>query len=56
MRILCQVVVFFTFLTKDNNFKQFVVAHTVMHKYSFKLNSENILSGCYCLYVVDERR
>ena len=24
---------FFSFLTKDNNLKQFVVAHTVLHKY-----------------------
>ena len=32
MGIFFQFVVFFTFLKKDNNFKQFVVEHIVMHK------------------------
>ena len=29
----CQVVAFFTFLTKNANLQQFVVVHTVFHKY-----------------------
>ena len=36
--IFCQVVVFFTFFTKDANFLQFVVAHTVLHKGNSKIS------------------
>ena len=33
VRIFCQVVVLFSFYTKDSNFLHFVVVHTVLHKY-----------------------
>ena len=33
VRMFCQVVVFFTILIKDANSLQFIVAHTVLHKY-----------------------
>ena len=32
VRTFCQVVVLFSFFTKDSNFQHFVVAHTVLHK------------------------